>query len=662
MTSRRIIQLDEETIGHISAGEVVERPAQVVKELIENSIDAHSTRISVHIQNGGFASIEVIDNGDGIFEDDIALAFNRHATSKLSQFEDLAKIFSLGFRGEALASIGIVSSMTLSSKRDGEDGATISMEYGQLGSVESKGMAKGTIVTVRDLFSNTPARLSFQKRPQTEVAKIIDAVVGHALAHEHISFQLESDGRTLLNIPKNEDKFDRLYDILGSQANEMVSLRTPQEDTHIPGNEQWTGFISTPEITRGKGDEIHILINNRPVAATPFLSSIRKGYKTRLMQGRHPIAVLNLTCPAEDVDVNVHPTKREVRLRHSWRILERLERAIAHTLLSTPTKPDATASLPGLEDLHLHDSSPSVPSTPSTQSSVEKASGVANSIPNASVQPPVWVQSAGVQLNLDGEQQEEPQEKKIQRRPISSSPLHQTTLVSEGEVPTAPPLSSRERELHRYSGRSPSSSPIDEPSPQQPINHMATMEPLAQFAESYILVQSDQDLLLIDQHALHERIRYERIRYMDQDWEQQHRIIPQSLSLTARQQEYLEANIEQLGELGFEFSTEENAWCIVAYPMVIDGKDIESFIHDVLNDLAEDSTSIPTIDSLKDQIAFMQACRGAVKANQELSLAEMKRLLEDMRHIPNPWACVHGRPTSLKLSVDALDHHFGRHG
>jgi DNA mismatch repair protein MutL len=292
MGNGRILQLDDDTIGHIAAGEVVERPAQVIKELLENSIDAQSTSVVVNIQNGGFSSIEVIDNGKGIHHDDLKIAFQRHATSKLQQQSDLEEIFSLGFRGEALASIGIVSEMELSSRREGSDGFSISMKYGDLGEVEQCGMPVGTNVSVRDLFSNTPARLAFQKRPQSEVAKIIDAVVGHALANPTIAFVLNSDGRTLLNIPKNEDDRDRLYDILGAQAAEMVELLSPPEDDSVPGFEKWKGYISTPETTRGKGDEIHILVNGRPIASTPFLNSIRKGYKTRLMQGRHPIAVL----------------------------------------------------------------------------------------------------------------------------------------------------------------------------------------------------------------------------------------------------------------------------------------------------------------------------------------------------------------------------------
>ncbi|MDA0842951.1 MAG: DNA mismatch repair endonuclease MutL [archaeon] len=665
LSDARIIQLDEETIGHIAAGEVVERPAQVVKELLENSIDAKSSMITVNIQNGGFASIEIIDNGTGIHYEDLGVAFQRHATSKLQQHTDLEAIFSLGFRGEALASIGMVSEMELASRKEGAEGALITMSYGTVGDIQPKGMPNGTNVIVRDLFSNTPARLAFQKRPQSEIAKIIDAVVGHALANPTIGFVLNSDGRTLLNIPQNEDSQDRLYDILGAQASEMVPLVTPSEDEEIPGAERWSGYISTPEITRGKGDEIHVLINGRPIASTPFLNSIRKGYKTRLMQGRHPIAVLHLECLPSDVDVNVHPTKREVRLRNSWRILERLERAIAHTLLEIPTLPDASASLPGLDYIttlpkhRIEDNS----KHSSSQHSLNQAAGIQIS-PTVVEKPapPAWVQSAGQQLNLQGENSKQIESSQPIRRPISTSPLSQSTLAATDEKFVSPPLSSKERDLHRYGSTNDSISPQGEPVLATDLNELPAMEPLAQFAQSYILVQSENDLLLIDQHALHERIRYERIRYLDQDWEMQHRIVAKKLHLTARQEAHLEANLDTLKAIGFEFSHEGGVWSVLAYPMAISGERFDEMFIDILNDLSEDASTIPTIENLKDHIAFLQACRGAVKANEPLSLPEMRRLLEDMKRIPNPWACVHGRPTSLKLSIDALDHHFGRHG
>ena len=323
-----ISQLDDKTIGLISAGEVVERPAQVVKELLENSIDAGATRIQIEIERGGFDLISVTDNGHGIIADELTLSVTRHATSKLSEAADLAAIYTLGFRGEALASIGAVSHLKVASRPSGNQGTGIVVQDGDVSDLEPEGMAEGTSISVRGLFSNQPARLAFQRRPATETAQVVDVVVAHALCNPSVTFNLNVDGRQILETPSTNDMRDRLYDLLGASSEGMISLTAPEADKDAPGDEKWSGWISPPSISRGRSDDVHIIINGRPVAAQPFLQAIRRGYHTRLMVGRHPVAVLILELPADEVDVNVHPTKREVRLRNSWRVLERLERAI----------------------------------------------------------------------------------------------------------------------------------------------------------------------------------------------------------------------------------------------------------------------------------------------------------------------------------------------
>ena len=671
MKPRKIKQLDDATIGFIAAGEVVERPAQVVKELIENSLDANATTVVITVERGGFDRILVEDNGSGIDRSDLSLALDRHATSKLSRKEDLSSIVSLGFRGEALASIGMVSRLQIASKPQGEEGASVVMEDGIKSDVQPFGMANGTAISVEHLFQNTPARLAFQRRPETETARIVDVVVDHALANPGCGFHLKTERRTLLNVPATDNMLDRLYDIMGAQATELVPLVRPPDDEDAPGNERWSGYISTPDITRGKGDDIHVLINQRPVAAGPFLQAIRRGYKTRLMQGRHPLAVINLECPPEEVDVNVHPTKREVRLRHSWRVLERLERAIAHTLESTPTEPDATGGIPGLQGLNDDKKVKSVEtylatvSSDDASTSLASAAGLATSAPAATqpaAQPPAWAIAAGKQLNLVGEQADEA--KTVPKpRPLSSSPRGQTVLPDLPEQPLSAPLSSAERTLHRHAGCGKTSRPVAEAPLEGELNELPHMEPLAQFANSYILVQAEDELLLIDQHALHERVRYERLRYSGQAWAPQERLSPLRLDLDARQAALVDAHETRLRELGFHLTNEDDgAWSITASPQLIEGDELRSFFIDLLQDLADDGGPLETVEAKKDHIAFMNACRGAVKANDRLTLPEMRRLLDDMRRIPNPWACVHGRPTSLRISIDSLDHHFGRHG
>ena len=628
----RIKQLDDRTIGHIAAGEVVERPAQVVKELIENSIDAKSSRITVEIDRGGFDLIRITDDGTGIHEHDLSLSLDRHATSKLSNEDDLAAIGTLGFRGEALASIGMVSKLSISSRPQGTEGRKIVMDNGNKGKIEPAGIAEGTSIEVSQIFANQPARLAFQRRPATETSKIVDVVVSHAISHPEVGFRLISDEKTILEVPAVDEMEDRLYDVLGRQAGKMIPISAPTSDSDAPGDERWSGWISTPDITRGKGDEIHVLINGRPVAAQPFLQSIRRGYKTRLMQGRHPVAVLLLDLPNDEVDVNVHPTKREVRLKHSWRVLERLERSIAYTLESTPTEPESSGGITGITSLAPQ---------PVERRVVEK---------------PAWAQTA--QISLTGEKPIEI--KKEKPRPISQPESSQTTIT--GVEAIAPALSIAERELHRHAGCG-ETEDIDNTEPLGPvINNLPAMEPLAQFADSYILVQADEELLLIDQHALHERIRYERLRHDESLWQAQERISPVPLDLDARQIARLEARIEDLNNIGFVIEKKAAGYSITSAPALLSASELEPFMHDILLDMSEDGAPLETIEQRKDHLAFLNSCRGAVKANEKLNLSQMRRLLDDMRRIPNPWACVHGRPTAMRIPLNALDHHFGRHG
>ena len=652
ITPPTIVQLDDKTIGLIAAGEVVERPAQVVKELLENSVDAGATRVNLEIQRGGFDLISVTDNGHGIPESELTLAVTRHATSKLTDASDLAAIGTLGFRGEALASIGAVSHLKVASRPKSSEGRAIIVEDGDVHKAEPEGMAEGTKIEVRNLFANQPARLAFQRRAATETAQVVDVVVSHALCNPQVSFRLTVDGRAILETPETEDMRDRLYDLLGASSEKMIPLTCSDVDSEAPGEERWRGWISPPDISRGKSDDVHIIINGRPVAAQPFLQSIKRGYHTRLMVGRHPVVVLILDLPADEVDVNVHPTKREVRLRNSWRVLERLERSIKHTLKQVPTGEAPTREFP----LGAVDGGKKQDPLP-TPSSSEVPSWAK---PSETVEP--TVQTSFYQgAKSDAKTEEKP-------RPTSSSPVLQETLPGLEEAPTAPALSSAERELHRHSKAGESVSPLDEPeieSKPEVVTDVPAMEPLAQFADSYILAQGEGCLYVVDQHALHERVRYERLRNSMANWGAQPLIEPISLDLSAVQSSVVEVSRDRLGDLGFEFTDGDEKLSLTSVPVMLAGDSrLQGFLIDLIAELQESGEAGPlnVAENLADEIAFMKSCRGAVKANQVLSIAEMRRLLADMPTIENPWACVHGRPTVMKLDVNTLDHHFGRHG
>ena len=640
-----IKQLDELTINQIAAGEVVERPAQVVKELVENSIDSGSRKIRIEIEDGGFSRISVIDDGHGIPKEELKLAIKRHATSKISSSDDLSTIVTKGFRGEALASIAAVSKLVLSSKVKDSDGFSITVDNGSIGNIELTGIPPGTKVDVLDLFQKVPARLSFQRRPSTENAAIVDIAISLALSESEVGIIVEIDGRIVLECPPCDSMEDRLYDLFGSTSSKLIPLESSEIDIQAPGEESWEGWISPPGVSRSRSDDIHILVNGRTVNSGPFLQSIKRGYHTRLMVGRHPIGVLSLNLPTTEVDVNVHPTKREVRLKNSWRVLERLERSIKYTLSKISTQPE-------LKDLTILEG---------INSLEEDENELDNFIPSwAQVGDKEKVQTHFSSIRTSKNKVEE------QKVKSSTNDKQQQVLPGLNPRPITQSLSSAERSLHRFSRSGISISPIDEPeSGASVIPELPEMTVLSQFSNSYILAEGDEELYLIDQHALHERIRYERLRSSMVDWSPQDLIIPISISLGARELSAAKSNSDRLLELGIKFSESNNSIVIESVPDVLVGDTgLNDFIHDILIDFSSqpESRGIDTVEKLRDKVAFMKSCRGSVKANQELSLAEMRRLLIDMRTVPNPWACVHGRPTVLKLSQNHLDKHFGRHG
>jgi len=641
-----IQQLDELTIDQIAAGEVVERPAQVVKELVENSIDSGCKKIRIEIVDGGFSRISVIDDGHGIPKDELKLAIKRHATSKISSSEDLRTVVTKGFRGEALASIAAVSKMTLSSKVRGSEGFSLTVDNGLVEDIELIGIPPGTKVDVQNLFQKIPARLSFQRRPSTENAAIVDIAISLALSESKVGILVEIDGRKVLDCPPCDSMEDRLYDLFGTTSSKLVPLESSEVDNDAPGKENWNGWISPPGISRSRSDDIHVLVNGRPVNPGPFLQSIRRGYHTRLMVGRHPIGVLSLNLPTEEVDVNVHPTKREVRLQNSWRVLERLERSIKYTLSKISTEPEFK-DLTILEGINVdinedkNDSEEFIPSWV-----------------NVSQKEKIQTHFSSIRNSNEKVQPSKPREE--------FNNLEQQTLPGLDSKPISPSLSSEERKLHRFSLDGESVSPVDEPqSDAAIIPDLPKMNVLSQFSDSYILAEGDGELFIVDQHALHERIRYERLRPSMVDWSPQELINPVVISVGARELSAARSNSDRLLELGIRFTESDRQIVVESVPDVLIGESgIVDFIHDILIDISSqpESRGVDTVEKLRDKVAFMKSCRGSVKANQELNLAEMRRLLLDMRTVPNPWACVHGRPTILKLSQNHLDKHFGRHG
>ncbi|MCH1524731.1 MAG: hypothetical protein L7S41_06285, partial [Candidatus Thalassarchaeaceae archaeon] len=449
----------------------------------------------------------------------------------------------------------------------------------------------------------------------------------------------------VLDCPSCEGMEDRLYDLFGSISSKLIPLESSKVDLDAPGDEIWDGWISPPGISRSRSDDFHVLVNGRPVSTGPFLQSIRRGYHTRLMVGRHPIGVISLNLPTKEVDVNVHPTKREVRLQHSWRVLERLERSIQYTLSRISTQPEFK-DLTLLEGINVESDNP------------QKSEDFV----------PSWAQvglEEKIQTHFSSVRTAKSSMNKYETK-ISVSELEQEILPGFKPDPISPSLSSEERSLHRLSFTGKSISPVNEPKPKAAIiPELPEMIVLCQFSDSYILAEGDGELFIIDQHALHERIRYERLSQSMVDWSPQELIIPIPISLGVRELAAARSESDRLSELGFEFSELDEVILVTSVPAVLLGdSSLTEFIHDILIDISSrpESNGVDTVEKLRDKVAFMRSCRGSVKANQKLNLSEMRRLLLDMRTVPNPWACVHGRPTILRLTQVHMDKHFGRHG
>jgi DNA mismatch repair protein MutL len=598
--------------------------------------------------NGGFSRISVIDDGHGIPKNELKLAIKRHATSKISSSEDLRTIVTKGFRGEALASIAAVSKMTLSSKVRGLEGFSITVDNGFIENIELMGIPPGTKVDVVNLFEKIPARLSFQRRPSTENAAIVDIAISLALCEPKVGIIVEIDDRVVLDCPPCDSMEDRLYDLFGSTSSKLIPLESSENDKDAPGKENWNGWISPPGISRSRSDDIHVMVNGRPVSSGPFLQSIRRGYHTRLMVGRHPVGVFSLNLPTEEVDVNVHPTKREVRLQHSWRVLERLERSIKYTLSKISTQPEFK-DLTILEGININENS---------DRDEDDSEDFMPSWAQVSNKEKIQTHFSSIRTSVD--------RVPSARNDTDLNNSEQQTLPGLDSNPISQSLSSEERKLHRFSLTGKSVSPVDEPlSEAAIIPDLPKMKVLSQFSDSYILAEGDGELFIIDQHALHERIRYERLRSSMVNWAPQELINPVDISLGARELSAARSNSERLLDLGIRFNESKGKIFVESVPDVLIGDSgLVDFIHDLLIDISSqpESRGIDTVEKLRDKVAFMKSCRGSVKANQELNLAEMRRLLLDMRTVPNPWACVHGRPTILKLSQNHLDKHFGRHG
>ncbi|MDK2892443.1 DNA mismatch repair endonuclease MutL [Methanohalophilus sp.] len=586
--NHRIHVLDEETINKIAAGEVIERPASVVKELVENSIDASATDIRVEIRGSGSKMISVMDNGEGMSREDARLAFTKHATSKIKNIEDIQAVLTLGFRGEALSSIAAVSRVELvSRKHDALSAVKVHVNGGIVEEVSEIGSSPGTKVVVKDLFYNTPARRKYLKSPRTELSHITDTVMRLALGNPQVSFTLVSEGRVTLRAPAG-DIFDRIIQLLGSDiAKSMLPVNYEGELVTV------SGYISKPEISRTGKDMQYFFVNGRSIASVAMSNAILLGYYTLLPKGRYPLAVLDVRVNLREVDVNVHPAKRRVRFSRESDVMDDLTRAVENTLADQELVPEAKLAKKQPFQTSLH----------------------------------------------------------------SGKPVHEagSPVIKESKAAYRAPLKDTERRLKR------SERELEGKSPDNVAFVLKDMRVVGQVHNLYIIVETEDGIMLIDQHAAHERIMYEQIRKKAAGgW--QELLEPVTIDLTPREKVIMQEYIPYFEEMGFAISEfGPSTYIITAVPHVFGKVQDPSGIRDLVSEILS-TGRIQDKSSIYDHMYKTMACRAAIKAGASCTVAQMRNLLEQLEMAENPFTCPHGRPTVIRLTMDELARLFRRTG
>jgi DNA mismatch repair protein MutL len=582
-----IRKLPQDIASKIAAGEVVERPLSVVKELMENSVDAGATEIDIQIKGAGSRMIQVEDNGIGIPSAQAALALQRYATSKISTIEDLDGIRSLGFRGEALASVAAVSRMTLISKSGEEDtGIRLNVESGKIIDQQAAGLSTGTRIVIEDLFFNVPARRKFLKSERTERRIINELVSRYALFYADKRFKLTLEDRVVLSTNGNGERrevLSQIYDVETAKA--MLDLKVVDEYLSLEG------FISPTSISRSNRKEIFFFINGRLISDTALSAAVTRAYQNMLMVGRYPITAIFMTIDPQQVDVNVHPTKAEVRFQEPSRIFGLIHSAVRKTISAFSDAPVISQSI---------------------------WQGAGGGQPREI--DPAWTFSANFTPAPAGEMTSE-----------EAPDAVGTTAVSAGE-PAGPKLV-----------------------------HIPLLRLVGQIGRTYLVAEGPDGLYLIDQHAAHERVLFERFLKNPDSNDSQYLLEPVIVQVPGKIEADLAEQIKQLNKLGFKIEDfGPSTYKIVAIPVVISKMDPKEAFISAIEEDAEDSS---LLENAKENKMVTRICkRAAVKGGQVLSVVEQEQLVRDLEACESPRTCPHGRPTMIHLSVDMLERQFGRRG
>lgn len=598
--------MPELLINQIAAGEVVERPASAVKELVENALDAGAKKIIVEVNGGGDSCLRITDDGCGMDSSDAVLAFERHATSKIFTTDDLFTIHTLGFRGEAIASISAVSLMTLQTKKRGDlEGTLVIAEGGKISKIQPAGVPEGTQIEVQNLFYNTPARKKYLKNDSTEYQHIMDTVTGIALTFPHVSFRVVHDGKLVFDLPAVEDELSRIRAVFGKTiSDDLIPVFYGHSQIQLKG------FIGKPVLARSNRNYQYLFINNREVKSHVLGYAVKQSYATLLPKEKYPVFFLYFEIDPALVDVNVHPRKLEVRFRDEREIFSATTQACKKALETHVLAPNITGGVPvnyyaerKAQPLELRDS------------------GVKNQEVNVSA----LTSEALVTVSAS----EAPVQAQDQAVAAATSETVQQAMIFTSEF-------------------------VGERKNLEPI------QALAQMNNSYILCRQGTALVIVDQHAAHERIRYTQIfeEFSQKKLETQTLATPFQLELSAKEISLLEANRELFLSLGFEVEPfGGKTFAIHGVPSYLSGKDIRQAFMGMLDDCLEGNANVE--EQTAKALTYL-ACRSAVKFGDPLSREEQISLIEKLQTLDQPYTCPHGRPTMIVMNADELKKRFGR--
>lgn len=659
----KIAVLDQQTIDKIAAGEVVERPASVVKELVENAIDAGATQITVEIKEGGIGYIRITDNGSGMEKDDIPVAFLRHSTSKIRSADDLLGVSSLGFRGEALSSISAVAMVELITKtKENELGSRCCIEGGVQKSLEEIGAPDGTTFIIRNLFYNTPARKKFLKSEMSEASAIHELMTHLAMSHPEVGFKVLIGGQMRIQTSGNGNLKDVIYHLYGRDvAMRLIEVDREEGPLHV------RGFLGKPEISRGNRNYENYFVNGRYVKSKIIAKGIEDGYKTFMMQHRYPFVCLDIHMDGKMLDVNVHPTKMELRFSNQNLVYDLLERMTKDALSGRELIPEVTLDEPKKQVVIPEKAPQQVPPVqtlrePERTYQVQKPE---QKVPLEKMWTTPEPQKESVKpQDKNLEYFMEQMRKRVEERykaPEAPAPTEQreTTETAQSTVP-------------EQSATVPET-PVEEKPPQKPeqldlfdgkllskeaaIHHVI----IGQLFDTYWLVQFGEKLYIIDQHAAHEKVLYERLMkdLRNRTFQSQMLSPPIILNLSMQEEELFLKYRSCFTEMGFEIEEfGEKAYAVRAVPANLPGVARREILMELLDSLS-DITGSGNSESLMDKVASM-SCKAAVKGNHQMSAMEAKALIDELLSLENPYNCPHGRPTIISMSKYELEKKFKR--